>query len=150
MPDPITFASTSPRLALPYLVAGQAQKEVFVNESLTRLDALLHPVISGSASIPPTDPVAGECWIVEGAATGAWTGKAACLATWDGAEWCFASPVSGMKAWDEATATYRTYNAGWQIAPSVAGPAGGSTVDSEARAALAVLLDALRQNGLIS
>ena len=150
MSDPITFASTSPRLAFPYLVAGQAQKEVFVNESLTRLDALQHPVISGSASIPPADPAAGECWIVEGAATGAWAEKAACLATWDGAEWSFASPVAGMKAWDATNASYRIYNGGWQMAKSVAGPAGGATVDSEARSTIIALLDALRGIGLIS
>jgi len=42
MTDPITFDSTSPRFGLPLLFSGQVQKEVYLNEALSRLDGLTH------------------------------------------------------------------------------------------------------------
>ena len=34
----------TPRWALPFLFAGQAQKEMFHNEALVRIDALVHGI----------------------------------------------------------------------------------------------------------
>ena len=45
MPDSPAFPALSPRLALPYLFAGQAQKEVTLNEVAARLDCLVHCAI---------------------------------------------------------------------------------------------------------
>ena len=39
------MSETSGRFALPFLVPGQAQKEVFHNEALATVDALLHPAV---------------------------------------------------------------------------------------------------------
>ena len=54
MIEPIVFDATTPRHAMPFLIPGQAQKEMFVNESLALIDMLLHPVVTGSATAPPT------------------------------------------------------------------------------------------------
>lgn len=49
-------------LALPYLLAAQAQKHVTHNEALQRLDALVQLVIAGTPSSPPADAAEGECY----------------------------------------------------------------------------------------
>ena len=47
----------TPRWGLPLLFAGQAQKEIFHNEALMLVDALLHGrVESADLGAPPTDP----------------------------------------------------------------------------------------------
>lgn len=38
MTEPVVFTSASPRFAIPLLFAGQAQKEVFVNEAHLRTE----------------------------------------------------------------------------------------------------------------
>jgi hypothetical protein len=81
MPDPISFTSTSPRHELPFLFAGQSQKELTVNEAHARIDALLHPAIEGIADDPPGSPDEGECWLVDAVPTGDWAdheGELAC------------------------------------------------------------------------
>ncbi|MET1113243.1 MAG: DUF2793 domain-containing protein, partial [Allosphingosinicella sp.] len=65
------MADTTPRFALPFILPGQAQKELFHNEALVRIDLALHPAVEGPpASAPPPAPAAGECWIVAPAAGG--------------------------------------------------------------------------------
>lgn len=50
------------RFALPYLAPGQMQKELFHNEALLTIDALLCPVVEGEASAaPPSTPAIGGC-----------------------------------------------------------------------------------------
>ncbi|MCE2842886.1 MAG: DUF2793 domain-containing protein [Novosphingobium sp.] len=56
--------------------AGQAQKEVFLNEGLARLDALLHCAIEAQTATPPATPQEGQCWLVAAGATGVWSGHA--------------------------------------------------------------------------
>lgn len=67
----------TPRLALPYLAAGQMQKHVTLNESLTRLDALVQTAIaSRSVSAQPPSPADGVLYLLPTAATGsAWAGR---------------------------------------------------------------------------
>ncbi|WP_372707937.1 DUF2793 domain-containing protein [Brevundimonas sp.] len=68
----------TPRLGLPFLAAGQMQKHVTLNESLTRLDALVQTAVaSRSVSAQPADPADGVLYILPVAATGAaWAGRA--------------------------------------------------------------------------
>jgi hypothetical protein len=130
--------------------AGQAQKEFFVNEGLARLDALVQPVVSGTAAAPPASPTAGESWIVDTGATGAWEGRDESLAYWDGGQWSFQLPFPGLQVFDLSSDRLRTYHAGWDNALEPVGPAGGSVVDSEARATLEAILEVLRAHRIIA
>ncbi|MGB7407193.1 MAG: DUF2793 domain-containing protein, partial [Pontixanthobacter sp.] len=62
MPDitPQTTADASPNYGLPFLFAGQTQKEFYVNEAHARIDMLLHPVVEGIADTPPADAQEGQ------------------------------------------------------------------------------------------
>ncbi len=149
MPDPISFTSTSPRLALPFLFAGQAQKEFFVNEALARLDALLHPAIEAETNTPPASPVNGQCWLVGTAPTGDWAGRAGQLACRQSGNWLFAAPVTGMRVHDKAASRLVIYDGSWQRTANVAAPTGGTTVDAQARTAIAGLITALGVAGIL-
>ncbi|WP_339932385.1 DUF2793 domain-containing protein [uncultured Brevundimonas sp.] len=69
----------SARLGLPYLAAGQMQKHVTLNESLTRLDALVQlAVVSRVRTDQPETPQDGALYILpEGATGSAWALAAA-------------------------------------------------------------------------
>jgi hypothetical protein len=84
MPDPVSFASATPRFGLPLLYAGQSQKEVFVNEAFAALDTLLHCSVNGEASAPPSASAEGDCWIVSANPQGEWAGNPGAIATFQG------------------------------------------------------------------
>lgn len=149
MTDPLAFASTTPRLSLPLLHVGQAQKEVTVNEAVLRADALLHAVVQGAADSPPTSPAEGDSWIVGSAATGEWAGHAGDLAHFAGGAWLFTSPREGMAVFDASADQTTRYSNGWQYASAPVQPAGGITVDTEARDAIAGLVAALVSVGVL-
>lgn len=128
--------------------AGQAQKEVFVNEAFARIDALLHPVIEGEASEPPLSPEPGECWVVASTASGAWTDREAELASWDGTQWTYCEPQEGMWLFDRSSNGRLVFRDGWQRLARPTGPDGGAVIDSEVRATLAALVDMLATAGL--
>lgn len=160
----------SARWALPFILPGQAQKEVHHNESLALADALLHPAVEGAPlATPPVAPEPGQSWIVASGATGAWAGQALRLAVWTAGGWRFVAPGVGMAVWDKAAGLRRqwtgtawsdgrieaaaVYVSGAKVIgarqPAVANPSGGTTVDAEARATIAALIVALRTHGLI-
>jgi hypothetical protein len=149
MPDPVSFVSASPRHQLPFLFAGQAQKELTVNEAHARIDTLLHPAIEGLADDPPGSPVDGECWLVDAAPTGAWLGHAGELACYEAANWIFIVPRDGMQLLDRSTGQLVLYRGGWTMGAAPAAPTGGATVDAEARAAIAELIAALADAGIL-
>ncbi|WP_370190530.1 DUF2793 domain-containing protein [Qipengyuania sp.] len=148
MTEPIAFDAQSARHALPLLVAGQAQKEFFVNEAFARIDALLHPAIEGEAIEPPAAPQPGECWLVAAPATGSWAQHEEELASWDGTQWTFCAPHDGMMLFDGATGARIVFRSGWQRITRPAAPTGGAVVDSEARAAITLMRDMLATLGL--
>jgi hypothetical protein len=149
MPDPISFTSASARYGLPLLFAGQAQKEFFVNQALALTDALLHPAIEGEADDPPAAPEEGESWLVGAAPSGAWAERAGCLASFQAGSWVFAEPRDGLRVLDRATGQDIRYRGGWQRAATPAAPTGGATVDGEARAAIAALIEAMVSGGIL-
>lgn len=157
------------RLSLPLLQSGQAQKEIFHNEALTRLDiAVQGAAIAAGANVPPVEPVLGGCWIVGSAPEGAWTGHAGEVAGWTAGGWRFLTPIDGMRLWIGADQGFALFASGeWRFGQSygrlivegqqvvgarggaIAEPVGGVTVDVEARAAISAVLAALREHGLI-
>jgi hypothetical protein len=159
----------TPRLALPLIAAGQAQKDVTHNEAVLALDRLVALVVaSRSLAAPPAAPPAGTCHIVPTAGAAAWGHPAGTLLHWQGTAWLPETPRDGQIALvaDEGLMLIHRGNwqAHWPVAglaiagrsvlavppANVAAPSGGSTIDSEARAALVALQTALRQQGIIS
>jgi len=148
MTDP-AFASRTPRLDLPLLFAGQAQRELFVNECLARIDGLLHAAIEGVANAPPIEPGEGQCWLVGTAPTGAWTGQAGRLALYQSGHWLFQAARDGMRLLDRSSGVERRFAGEWRMASRPAPPSGGTTIDVEARSALSALIDSLSQAGIL-
>ena len=163
------MSDQTPRLGLPFLLPGQAQKELFHNEALSLIDAALGAAVEGGPqSAPPADPAVGQCWIVGDSPTGAWAGRAHCLAAWTEGGWRFVTPPAGLSVWDKAAAAPRQWDgsawSGGRIAcagltiggkavvgerlSAVASPSGGTIIDAEARAALAAVIAALKSHGL--
>ena len=144
MTEPLIFADRSPRAGLPYLFAGQAQKEPTVNEALARIDALLSRSVEGESGSPPPDPADGECWIVGTGASGSWHGHEGDLAFFTAGAWLFASPQPGWQVYDRAAGLQRSWIDVWRAPTLPSLPAGGATIDVEARAAIAAIIEELR------
>ena len=149
MSEPIEFTYASPRLGLPLLFSGQAQKEFFVNEALSRIDALAHPAIEGSSDDPPAAPETGETWLIGAAPTASWSDHAGEIASFQSGNWIFAAPVTGMAIFDKSAGQMRRFDGVWRFAEAVEEPVGGNTVDQEARTAIAALIAALSETGIL-
>ncbi|KRA75060.1 ribonuclease III [Caulobacter sp. Root656] len=94
--------TTTPRLSLPFLAAGQAQKHITVNEALGRLDGLVQLAVqSRTVAAQPASPADGAMHILPTGATGAaWFDKAAgLLAHYVDGVWAALTPRAGWLAW---------------------------------------------------
>jgi hypothetical protein len=150
MTDTLTFASTTPRLGLPMLFTGQAQKEAYVNEAHSLVDAIAQCAIEGSASAPPATPVNGTNWLISTGATGDWAGQDSKIACYQSGNWMYVAPFDGLRIFNRATHQFVHYSSGWQTAASVTAPGGGTTIDTQARTALANLISALQTAGILA
>ena len=141
----------TPRFALPMLSAAQAQKEITHNEALFLIDALLHAaVVDGPLATPPEDPAAGDCWIVDETAAGAWAGEAGRLALWTVGGWRFVVPLPGMRVRRISDGVSLLFDGTeWAEPAAIANPTGGTTIDLEARAAIDALLALLLAHGIM-
>ncbi len=158
----------TPRLSLPLLQPGQAQKEMSHNEALALIDLSVQAAAEGVLSAPPTDPAEGQCWIVGASPTGAWSGHAHAIAGWTPGGWRMVQPREGTRLWIDQTSGFALFRGGeWRFGeahgkvfigglqvvgermPDIAEPIGGLVVDGAARAAIIAVLEALRVHGLI-
>jgi hypothetical protein len=161
---------TTPRLELPFLAAGQAQKEITHNEALQALDLLVQPVVQSAAlGAPPTSPALGACWIVAAAPTGGWADHGGAIAQWTAGGWRFAEPRAGWRCHVIDEGAERVHDgSGWRLVATrpdgyyvggqrvigsrqsaITAPVGGTMIDSEARTTIGQMLNALRAHGLV-
>jgi hypothetical protein len=159
------------RLGFPHIEAGQIDKSTTHNEALALIDLAVAAAVDGFlVDDPPAGQAAGSCYIVGAAPTGAWAGHAKSLAGYTGGGWRFIPPVEGLTVLDKPSGETAVFRGGaWQKGAvraqtlsvggeqvvgarlaSVADPAGGTTVDAEARTAIADILSRLRTHGLIA
>ena len=164
------MADSSPRFALPFILPGQAQKELFHNEALVRIDAALHAAVEeGPRASPPPAPLEGQCWIVAQGGSGLWSGEDGKLACWTEGGWRLVAPPPGTSVWNKANRVPLLWDGnGWSAGelrcsavfvagqqvlgerqPAVPSPSGGTIIDAEARAALNAVIAALMSHGLI-
>jgi len=150
---------------------GQLQKEVTVNEGFAVLDLAISAAVDGYVvDAPPASPAVGNCYVVGGSPSGAWAGHAHALAGFTVGGWRFIAPFEGLAALDKASGQVAQFIGGaWERGhvrgtklsvagnqvvgargAAVAEPAGGTTVDAEARTAIAAILARLRAHGLIA
>jgi len=138
--------------------------------ALQLLDMIVAGAVEeGPRSSPPATPGEGACYIVAAGATGEWAGRDEMLAEFSSGGWRYVAPLEGMNLFVRSTGTWALHRAGaWELglvrgsslviggqqvvgarAAGIATPAGGSTIDAEARTAVAQILSALRAHGLI-
>jgi hypothetical protein len=112
--------ATTNHLGLTLVEQSQAQKEVTVNQALTRLDAVLNTgAKSRTTNTPPGSPASGDLYIVGGSPTGAWSGQAGKLAYYDQI-WRFITPNEGVTLWVNDEDLLYTYNgSAWLANPAV-------------------------------
>jgi hypothetical protein len=112
----------TPNLALPYILASQAQKHVTHNEAIRALDALVQiSVKDRDLAAPPGAPAEGDRYIVAAAATGTWSGHDGEVAAWQDAAWMFYAPAEGWVAWvADEDALLAFDGAGWVMAAAAA------------------------------
>lgn len=79
--------TTSPKLGIPFIAAGQASPEVTHNTALIMLQALALGAID-QQNAPPGSPAEGDTYIVGTAGSGAWAGHSNKIATFFGG-WVF-------------------------------------------------------------
>jgi hypothetical protein len=162
--------STSPDFGVPLLASQQVQPEITHNESVVLLTVVQKGVINATTNTPPGSPTEGDAYIVNTSPTGAWAGKSKTIAIYYNGGWKFwpgndsngtqitpSTRHEGMRVWDQTLNALQVFDgsswsakyllaAGQQTA--VADASGGSTVDTEARAAINALLARARTLGL--
>jgi len=148
MSESAALTGSTARFKLPYLFAGQSQKEFFVNEAHARIDLLLRPAIEGESNSPPASPTDGEAWLVSSHPTGDWADQAGAIAGFAGGSWLFAAPTAGMRVWDKSTHQELLFDDLWLRPEKPEDPVGGAVVDVELRAAFASLVAALTVSGI--
>jgi len=105
------MSDTTAHLALPFIMAAQAQKHVTHNEALRLLDGLVQlSVKDRDLTAPPASPADGDRHIVASGATGVWTGWDLNIALWVDGGWLRLPPRTGWRAWVEDEGALLVYD----------------------------------------
>ena len=81
--------TTSADLGISYIAGQQAQPEITHNTALNQIQIMQTGVVSVSLNTPPGSPAQGDTYIVGASPTGAWAGRANCIAGYFGTGWVF-------------------------------------------------------------
>lgn len=133
--------STSADLGILYIAGQQAQPEITHNTALNQIQILQTGVVSVALNTPPGSPAQGDTYVIGASPTGAWAGRANCLAGYFGTAWVFVpgndssgTPIAmgvrheGLKVYSKAdNALYVWNGSAW----GVAGGGTGLTVQDE-------------------
>ncbi|MEL7445931.1 MAG: DUF2793 domain-containing protein [Pseudomonadota bacterium] len=149
MSEAIDYPSVTPHFALPLLIAGQAQKEFFVNQSFALIDSLLSLTVLATRSTPPAEPSQGATYLVGSNASGGWVNLEDNIVVFVSGAWHSVQPVNGLAVFDSEAQQRRFYSDGWITANSPTEPVGGNVVDEEARFAITELTQALKNAGIL-
>ena len=130
-------------LNLPYIMPSQAQKHVTHNEAIRLLDGLVHLAVRDrDLSAPPDTPEDGACYIVGGAASGAWNGWEGEIAYFVDGAWERLAPVTGWRAWVVDEMRLVVFDGtGWQPIDGV--PESGAEIQNAALFGLGTSADAV-------
>ena len=94
------MSDTTAHLALPFIMAAQAQKHVTMNEALRQLDGIVQlAILDRDLTDPPASPAEGDRYIPASGATGAWSGWEGSIAYWIDGAWMRILPSPGWMAW---------------------------------------------------
>jgi hypothetical protein len=107
----------TPRLGLPYVAAGQAQKHVTVNEAFARLDGLVQTaVVSRAIAAQPAAPEDGALYILPAAATGeAWGVESeGALMRFEAGGWSRLEPRLGHIVWVSDESLALVFDGDWR------------------------------------
>lgn len=126
------MSDTTAHLALPFIMAAQAQKHVTHNEALRLLDGIVQlAVLDRDLTAPPASPAEGARYIVASGATGLWAGWDGSVALWVDGAWVRLIPGQGWTAWvlDESQALVRVGSSWLPLANALGFIAQSAAVD---------------------
>jgi hypothetical protein len=119
----------TPRLALPLLDGGQAQKHVTVNEALALLDAFgAAAVVSRTRATPPAAPADGALHVVGAGGQGDWAGRDGALAAFLNGGWAFRAPEPGRRVHVRDEGAEAVFDGARWVEGRAAGRAGAATL----------------------
>ncbi len=109
------MSDTTTNLALPYILAAQAQKHITHNEALRILDGLIQlSVLDRDLKAPPGSPANGDRYIVASGGTGDWAGWDLNVALFTDGVWLRLTPRTGWRVWVQDEGLLLIYDGtGW-------------------------------------
>ena len=109
------MSDATTNLALPYILAAQAQKHVTHNEALRLLDGLVQlSVLDRDLTAPPGSPADGDRYIVASGGADDWAGWDFNVALFTDGTWLRLPPRAGWRAWVEDEGLLLVYDgASW-------------------------------------